>query len=1175
MMKQTGKWAAFLAALLFTLTSVPLTADAAGSKEDSAAIAQSGYIINYGEYWIDTTGLKTTYRIGEELDLEGLMNAPLYGSGSYEYDGETYYWDAFGDSTLGSRVDYGSMKLNTSNFDNTKPGQYRITFSDEEGSGSVTVKVIDDADETTVTETGFSSEESSDTDKSAEAVSTVKGDIDLSGSTTIGDAVLFSRYLAEDTAIAAELTEQGLENADMDGDGFHTAKDLSKMLKVLALVTDEPVEEQTTAYTETMTDAGNDETTTAYNGEEVWNGFISIWRYNEAEYPVKWVYRLGEDLDLSNMILYGGGSISGGGSWDLFPPGGEAPTFLTESLSWIEIDDSEFDNTKPGIYTIYMKNKYHPDVTGSFEVMVAASGGEIWADDNGSWKNTYLIGEELDILDAPLYGSGIWYDQVYDGEWEEYYWDAFGEDTLGFYVNEGFLELDTSGFDNTKPGTYTIYMRFTNSSAEGSIEVTVVDSDVSGAVTGAYTDWCETDDCTGWCETDDCTGWCETGTCTRDVDFYETEPYTQTDDTSDKTIRYKLVAHDSPYVSTLFVLPGEHIPIDLVVSNDQGTAGARLYLDFDERLKLGRTSKGTAYDASFQWGSEDRALVWTCKDGRNQTAEDGAVIYSFLVTVPEDAKPGEEFRIGLNQDRLADMSVRSEKPVTEEPDLLFSLDGILLCNEVCPVCESEAEPGIPEGEGEYWLEDDGSWKSEYLVGEELDIMKARLYGEGTDYTSDANDARGYSEVKWMMNGASTLFDNVAGGFLTVDASEFDNTKPGKYNIYLRDSNSNAAGVFVVNVFAAPGEIRVHREGSYKTLYQIGEELDIMNAQVTIYETNAFDDYGVSFSEPLKKLIDDGYLTADTSEFDNTKPGTYQIRLSYKTGDAKCSFEVRVMDDGECPGITVRDDSGYQKKYVIGEELNIGLATVMFDEFDNDEFLPLEDLVRIGYLEVDTSEFDNTKPGTYTIYLRYLNGYGKGSFTVKVYADAAERDKDRPSDIIYWRDRGCQFTYRIGDELNIMGLSVALDDPENEKWSRHFLPLSEFVSEGLVTVDASAFDNTKTGTYPIRLIYIYKNKAAECSFEVYVVDEDFCNEITVYEGFRQEYRIGEALDLNSVSVYIPILDIADGPIPVLVGECGLEVDASEFDNTKPGTYTIRLHCPSVFGEGSFTVTVKAD
>ena len=172
----------------------------------------------------------------------------------------------------------------------------------------------------------------------------------------------------------------------------------------------------------------------------------------------KTVYQIGEALDLSNLVFIGGGQIVRQGNaeyWDIFPPQilGQSPDYD------IKVDSSEFDSSKPGTYTIYLEWPDMSPASGEFRVTVVPykyDGGDVWLDGG---KREYRIGEELDIMDARVYGCGTSYELQEDGSFTEGNWDAFGEYSLGECVESGMVKVDASGFDSTKPGEYTIRLR--------------------------------------------------------------------------------------------------------------------------------------------------------------------------------------------------------------------------------------------------------------------------------------------------------------------------------------------------------------------------------------------------------------------------------------------------------------------------------------------------------------------------------------------------------------------------------------------------------------------------------------------------------------------------------------------------------------------------------------------
>ena len=78
--------------------------------------------------------------------------------------------------------------------------------------------------------------------------------------------------------------------------------------------------------------------------------------------PEKLEYNIGEELDLTGGKASAGGRTPEGVYWDTF----------TQPLTstYFEVDDSEFDNTKPGKYTIYVYMEAYPETKRSFEVTV-------------------------------------------------------------------------------------------------------------------------------------------------------------------------------------------------------------------------------------------------------------------------------------------------------------------------------------------------------------------------------------------------------------------------------------------------------------------------------------------------------------------------------------------------------------------------------------------------------------------------------------------------------------------------------------------------------------------------------------------------------------------------------------------------------------------------------------
>ena len=84
--------------------------------------------------------------------------------------------------------------------------------------------------------------------------------------------------------------------------------------------------------------------------------------------------------------------------------------------------------------------------------------------------------------------------------------------------------------------------------------------------------------------------------------------------------------------NTATVAPGATVKVNWVVSNDPGTAGMQMHLDFGD-LKVKRTA-GKAYKAAVQWNEDTYAYVWA--SDKTLTAADDSVIASFSFTAPTE-----------------------------------------------------------------------------------------------------------------------------------------------------------------------------------------------------------------------------------------------------------------------------------------------------------------------------------------------------------------------------------------------------------------------------------------------------------------------------------------------------------------------------------------------------------
>ncbi|MBR3917187.1 MAG: leucine-rich repeat domain-containing protein [Clostridia bacterium] len=270
----------------------------------------------------------------------------------------------------------------------------------------------------------------------------------------------------------------------------------------------------TTAPKTTATTTAMFTTTTFAPPSYSW--YLSVYPYDKADT----IYEIGEELDYSTICVHGYG---GGENFHADIP----YISLANCSSFVTVDASEFDNTKPGTYTIYVKWQ---DAVDSFDVTVVESDN---AETPAATETTpattattpaattttaapkttdttttttvplttamfttttfpppsyscslsvypydeadtiYEIGEELDYSTIRVQGHGTM--------------TSFGSTS---YIDIHYTSLDkcssvtvdASEFDNTKPGTYTIYVKWHD--AVDSFEVTVIDPDNPTAIPG-------------------------------------------------------------------------------------------------------------------------------------------------------------------------------------------------------------------------------------------------------------------------------------------------------------------------------------------------------------------------------------------------------------------------------------------------------------------------------------------------------------------------------------------------------------------------------------------------------------------------------------------------------------------------------------------------------------------
>ena len=275
-------------------------------------------------------------------------------------------------------------------------------------------------------------------------------------------------------------------------------------------------------------------------------------------------------------------------------------------------------------------------------------------------------------------------------------------------------------------------------------------------------------------------------------------------------------------------------------------------------------------------------------------------------------------------------------------------------------------------------------KTVYYTGEELDLTGLELAClHQPDASAEIWDGNYFDTYEIPL---SELIEN---GTITIDDSEFDNTKAGFYNIYITYGNvTESVRVRVVEI-RKQDKIAVTCE-PHSNFIKLGEELDLTGTWLTLKdkETNEKTVY-----YDIYELIDNGTITVDSSEFDNTQEGIYPIFITYDGETVE--FNVNVYEYIESYYFEISKNT-VKKVYRIGEELDLTGAKFNGSYSDGlihgDFFYAnLAEYIEKGTLILDDSEFDNTKAGTYTIYIHYGTATDSFEVTVEGKADNPKTD----------------------------------------------------------------------------------------------------------------------------------------------------------------------------------------
>lgn len=453
-------------------------------------------------------------------------------------------------------------------------------------------------------------------------------------------------------------------------------------------------------------------------------------------------------------------------------------------------------------------------------------------------------------------------------------------------------------------------------------------------------------------------------------------------------------------------------------------------------------------------------------------------------------------------------------------------------------------------------------KTVYLTGEELDLT-------GLEFCClhQSDPSAEIWEGDYFDTYETPLSELIESGKIVIDDSEFDNTKAGFYNIYIIYGNVTESIRVRVKEVREQDKIEIISEPS-NTLIKLGEEPDLSGTSLLLKdkETNEKTEY-----YDIYELIDNGTITVDTSALDNTTEGIYPIFITYDGETVE--FDVRVFEyyEGYYLGIS---KNTVKKVYKIGEELDLTGAKFngsYCNNFMHGDFFysNLAEYIEKGTLILDDSEFDNTKAGTYTIYVHY--GTATDSFNVVV-----TDEETAPSDELTIHCYPFRIDYDLNMALDLSGAVVSGSYGENNEFHGEYL--TDMIEKGIIDVDCSEYNSSEIGAYKI---YIILGTAVE-SFEVRVgcpLVQNILNIETL--PIKTEYNYGEELDLTGAEVYcwergdggrIPDTDFT-ADLQTLVDNETIKIDYSEFYETKSGTCTIYLNYGHA--RASFEVTVNGE
>ena len=239
------------------------------------------------------------------------------------------------------------------------------------------------------------------------------------------------------------------------------------------------------------------------------------------------------------------------------------------------------------------------------------------------------------------------------------------------------------------------------------------------------------------------------------------------------------------------------------------------------------------------------------------------------------------------------------------------------------------------------------------------------------------------------------------------------------------------------------------DGAAETSLQVGQGYNVEVKNI-VPEKPTYPVFDITSSDPsVLQLM--GTATDTKATFVAMKPGTVTVTVSSKDGDTDSIITKSVtvtVTEAVMTGFEVNANA-VKKEYALGEELDLsGLVVTAQYEYAEDAVLSAEQYT------VDTSAYKKDTAGTYEIKVT-VGDFAAQSFSVEVKApvetgfrvDATALKKE----------------YKVGETLDLSGLKVyAVYNVGDE------VLLTQ--GESGYTVDSSAFDSSKAGTYTLHITY---------------------------------------------------------------------------------------------------------